>query len=84
MEAEGFSFVPKRLRGKSFGQGSLSEVRGSVQNDGARGCPEREFPVRGEFRFGFETERTGFGSRVALHREPGCFSGVEEENVVAL
>lgn len=78
MEAEGFSFVPKRLRGKSFGQGSLSEVRGSVQNDRARGCPERQF------RFGFETERAGFGSRVALHREPGCFSGVEEENVVAL
>jgi len=82
--AQGFSAVPKRFGGKGFRQGSSSEVRGSVENDSAGGCAEPELPVRGEFRFGFETERTGFGSRVALHGEPGRFCGDEEENIVAL
>lgn len=85
MAAEGFSAVPKRFGGKSFRQGSFSEVRGSVKNGGGGGgCAEPELPVGREFRFGFETERTGFGSRVALHGEPGCFCGDEEENAVAL
>lgn len=84
MAAEGFSAVPKRVGGKSFRQGPSSEVRGSVENDSVGGCAEPELPVRGEFRFGFETAGTGFGSRVALHGEPGCFCGDEEENVVTL
>lgn len=56
-----------------------------IEEERTGGCEEFEFPVNRKRRFSFESEeRTGFGSRVALHGEPGGFGGVEEENGVTV